>query len=665
MNQVQLRTLCLFLVSTSTVVNSQGGAQVGLPSQANENAQAQVQTNTIMDVGRNDPQYSTLFSALDSVGLTEELSQPGPFTLFAPTNEAFASTGITNPVVVRYLQQPAVWAPQVIDLLTHHVVEDELYALDLTQSDVGTELYTLHGAPLTITSTSPLQLEGVPIVRSDILGSNGVLHSIDESLLLPTSVSQNLADVITGMPFLSSFARYLDQSGLLEMLEGEGPFTILAPTDEAFDRVSDEVMADWEADPLLLLHDLQFHFTSGNLLEEDFGMETPIARFNNLTFDIPLDGIAVGDILANNGVLHIVDRFQRPPQTLAPTYAPNPTSMVGILQARGNFNMLLDSLQNTGRLRDLTVNGPANPFTVFAPTDASFVDLPEKFLDETWETHLINVLTYHIYRGNLYTANLTLGQQVPTLNFNALEVTGLAPTPAVDGVPLAESDIVADNGIIHVVDELLLPPSATNYVMDLYALFPEFDSWVEIVDACNLTSYLSGEGPMTVMSPVGGAIRNLLSIDAYDIDLETWKQIILYHIIPGKLVNFAGLEEEHNSPRSPDDELYYVVDDDDMMGNMTSNVTLPPLPPIHTFEVTTLQGSNITITVQENRVGIAGLLFEDLLVKNGIVQVLDTVLIPPNVTLPLKTATVSVPTVSVPTVSVDSNVSVSRESGGA
>lgn len=630
---------------------------------------------TIVGVARLDPRFLNLTNTLDAVGLSFGLQQKGPFTVFAPTNDAFFNVTKGTPVA-KWLTNVELWRPQVIDLLSHHVVEDELYMLDLKQMDVGTELYTAQGTPITITSTYPtvevngillnetvdeIFLDGTVIMNetdTDIMGSNGVAHAIEE-LLVPPSASQTLIELLRDMPFMSTFVRLLDQADLLqfqqidgpktllEYLEGEGPFTILAPTNEAFESVSEVTLSLWESDPQELLANLLFHIAPGNFREEDLqwvqGVEAPITRLSQETAPVRVRDILVGDTLTSNGILHMVDRVQKVPPTLAPTPAPAPNSLVGIMRGRGEFNMLLDALEETDRLRDLSVNSPLQPFTVFAPRDSSIVrDLPTKFLEKQWETHLINVLTYHIVEGNMRQSNFTVvGQRLATLNFNALEVTSLNP-PRINNVAILET-IQADNGVIHVIDQMLLPPSATNYVVDLYALFPEFRVLLDRIGAAGLTTTLRGEGPMTVLSPVEGAFRNLLNRDIYRIDdIQIWKEILEYHIIPGQLINYAALVEEYTPeitlPPRPSGLLVQDAELDPatqaMIANMTANVTVVP-PPLHTFEVTTLQGSTLKLSVQPNNVGPASILFEDLLVLNGVVQVIDEVLIPPNVTIPL------------------------------
>lgn len=626
---------------------------------------------TIVGVARLDPRFLNLTNTLDAVGLSFGLQQKGPFTVFAPTNDAFANV-TAGTTVAKWLTNVELWRPQVIDLLSHHVVEDELYLMDLQQMEVGMELYTAQGTPLTVTSVLPVvELDGVSVNdmnswndtalnETDNMGSNGVIHVIDE-VLVPPMASQNLIDLMSDMPFLSTFVRLLKQADLLqfqqtdgpktllEYLEGEGPFTIFAPTNEAFESVSEVTMALWESDPEELLENLLFHVAPGNFVEDDLqwvhGVEAPIQRLSQETAAVRVRDILVGDTLTNNGILHMVDRVQKVPPTLAPTLAPGPNSLVGILRGRGEFSMLLDALEETDRLRDLSVNGPLQPFTVFAPRDSSIVTgLPTKFLEKQWETHLINVLTYHIVEGNIMPTNFTaVGQRLATLNFNALEVTSLNP-PRINSAAILET-IQADNGAIHVIDQMLLPPSSTNLAVDLFGLFPEFNVLLDRLKAAGLETTLRGEGPMTVLAPVEGAFRNLLNRDIYRIDdIQIWKEILEYHIIPGQLINYAALVEEYTPeitlPPRPSGLLVQDSEMDPatqaMIANMT-NITVVS-PPLHTFEVMTLQGSKLKLTVQPNNMGSASVLFEDLLVLNGVVQVIDEVLIPPNVTIPLSPA---------------------------
>jgi uncharacterized surface protein with fasciclin (FAS1) repeats len=139
---------------------------------------------TIVDIAASNPDFSTLVSAVEAAGLAETLAGPGPLTVFAPTNDAFAKLPAGT---VESLLEPAN-KDQLAGILTYHVVPAEVMAADVTAGDVS----TVNGAAFSVSTEGGVVITDgqggtANVVQTDIVASNGVIHVIDAVLLPPSS----------------------------------------------------------------------------------------------------------------------------------------------------------------------------------------------------------------------------------------------------------------------------------------------------------------------------------------------------------------------------------------------------------------------------------------------------------------------------------------------
>lgn len=139
---------------------------------------------TIVDIAASNPDFSTLVTAVQAAGLTETLAGPGPYTVFAPTNDAFAKLPAGT---VETLLEPAN-KDQLTSILTYHVVPAAVMAADVTAGDVT----TVNGATFSVSTDGGVVISDgqggtANVVQTDIVASNGVIHVIDAVLLPPSS----------------------------------------------------------------------------------------------------------------------------------------------------------------------------------------------------------------------------------------------------------------------------------------------------------------------------------------------------------------------------------------------------------------------------------------------------------------------------------------------
>jgi uncharacterized surface protein with fasciclin (FAS1) repeats len=281
----------------------------------------------IAELASGNADLSSLVAALDRAGLVSTFTGTTQYTVFAPTNAAFAKF-LSDNGFAKLEDVPVDLLKQV---LTYHVVAGEVKSSQITAGYVKT-LATFG------TSTSNLSLlvgttggvslnKDVKVTTADVDASNGVVHVVDKVIALPTIVTTAVNN-----PEFSSLVAALTRSDLgvdyVQILSGNGPFTVFAPTNAAFSALLTELsLANLAAIPAATLNAvLQYHVVSGaNVLAGDLTDEQEVTTFQTGKFRIDLTGgakiidgqarttnIVVTDVQANNGVVHAIDRVLLP-----------------------------------------------------------------------------------------------------------------------------------------------------------------------------------------------------------------------------------------------------------------------------------------------------------------------------------------------------------------
>ena len=292
-----------------------------------ETTEAPMTENTIVDVAV-DAGFSTLVTAVQAAGLVETLQSDGPFTVFAPTDDAFAALpeGVLDGLLADTEALSAV--------LTYHVVSGEVLAADVVGLNSAT---SVQGEDIAITvDDGGVVLNGLSnVVTTDVEASNGVIHAID-TVILPPSLSADepmasdqepmMADIIATAAEAGSFTTLLaavEAAGLTETLQGEGPFTVFAPTDEAFAALGEETINGLLEDTETLSQILLYHVVSGEVLAANVvGLEAATTvQGEDISIAIVDGGVVLNgtsnvvttDILTSNGVIHVIDAVILPP----------------------------------------------------------------------------------------------------------------------------------------------------------------------------------------------------------------------------------------------------------------------------------------------------------------------------------------------------------------
>ena len=397
--------------------------------------------------------HDSLVAALTQADLVTTLQGDGPFTVFAPTDQAFIDAGIDLTTFDTDEENATL-----VDILTYHVVSGKVMSTDLTD---GMEASALNQDTLTFSvSTTEVKVNDAVVTTADVESSNGVIHVIDKVLMPPADLVDIPATAqSTGIH--TALVAALAQANLVATLQGTGPFTVFAPTDQAFtDAGIDLTTFDTDEENATLVDILTYHVVSGTVLSSDLtdGMEAAALNQDTLTFSVSATEVKVNDavvttadVATSNGVIHVIDKVLMPPADLVdiPTTADSTGVHTALVAALAQAN-LVATLQGTG------------PFTVFAPTDQAFadagIDLTTFDTDEENAT-LVDILTYHVVSGTVMSSDLTDGMEASALNQDTLTFSVSATEVKVNDAVVTAADVATSNGVIHVIDKVLMPPA--------------------------------------------------------------------------------------------------------------------------------------------------------------------------------------------------------------
>ncbi len=481
-------------LGTATLLAACGGGSDTAPAAA---APATATPASIATAATQTPDLSTLVAAVQYAdeGSTEKLlpliSNPGALTVFAPTNAAFdklAEELLGTGKKAADLLTPAL-KDTVRDVLKYHVLTSKVLKADIplgqpiTTALGGSATFKIDLAGDKITITDGRGRTSV-IVATDIQASNGVVHVIDTVLLPPEGAMPPADTSIVGIasqtPALSSLVAALGfasvDGDLVSLLSNTGTFTVFAPTNEAFDALAAELLGAGKTAADLLVPAnkdlvravLQYHVLGAVVKKADIPLGKPIdpvlAGADIFKIDAVGDKVLITDgrnrqsevtatdIMASNGVVHVINKVILPADKdiVETAIASNP-----------EFSILVEAVQAAGLVD--TLKGPG-PLTVFAPTNAAFEALlRERHLTKAQllanKTLLTAVLTYHVVPGLVLKADVPVNTAITTVQGDSFKVgANFKITDANHRQSqITATDVLTKNGVIHVIDKVILP----------------------------------------------------------------------------------------------------------------------------------------------------------------------------------------------------------------
>lgn len=410
-------------------------------------------TENLVQRLERDGRFKTLLTALEVAGLKGTVATGGTFTVFAPTDDAFAALppGTVESLVTN--------VPALQNILLYHVVGGRVSLFELLRNSTAE---TLQGTPLLVVKEgTKVLVNRQTMIFPTLPAKNGNIYPIRGVLLPPDGPSdiRSLADVLALDGRFSTLLAAVNAAGLGNTLVNGGPFTLFAPTDAAFAKLPagtvEALLVDTNAlKNILLYHVLNGRVRSGHLLlqrtaETLQGSDVSVSLRDRAVYVNDSKAITL-NIHAPNALIHAIDAVLLPP-------APEP-NLVEVLSADGRFNTLITALKAAG-LDGVVATG--GPFTIFAPTDAAFAKLPpatvEALLADT--NALKNVLLYHVVSGDKSAIELLRERSVPTLQGARVNVYWWWGRVYVNRSQVIDANIGSGNGTVHAINTVLLPPS--------------------------------------------------------------------------------------------------------------------------------------------------------------------------------------------------------------
>ena len=270
---------------------------------------------------------------------------------------------------------------------------------------------------------------------------------------------KDIVDTAVSAGSFNTLAAALEAADLVGALKGEGPFTVFAPSDEAFAKLPSATLESLlkpenraQLAAILTYHVVPGKVTAADVTGLDFagtlnGQRAGIRVENGSVF-VDDAKVVKTDIMASNGVIHVIDSVLLPASS----------NIVDTAQSAGTFGTLLAAAKAAGLAEALMGEGP---LTVFAPTDEAFAKLPagtvESLLKPENRHKLAGILKYHVVEGRVYADQAVAARTAGTLEGSEVTVRLRGGTVTVNDSKVVAADIDASNGVVHVIDTVLLP----------------------------------------------------------------------------------------------------------------------------------------------------------------------------------------------------------------
>jgi len=271
--------------------------------------------------------------------------------------------------------------------------------------------------------------------------------------------AKDIVDTAVAAGSFTTLAAALTEAGLVDALKAEGPFTVFAPTDDAFAKLPEgtiETLLKAEnRDQLVAI--LTYHVVSGKVMAKDVVGLKAAETMNGQRVDIAVKdekvmiddaSVTTADVKAKNGVIHVIDTV----------LLPTDKTIVGVAKEAGAFGTLLAAVEAAGLADALMGEGP---LTVFAPADDAFAKLPEgtveSLLKEENLEKLQTILKYHVVAGRMFSDAVVEAKSLKTLAGMDVKIAVKDGKAMVNDAQIKATDIDASNGVVHVIDSVLLP----------------------------------------------------------------------------------------------------------------------------------------------------------------------------------------------------------------
>jgi transforming growth factor-beta-induced protein len=497
---------------------------------------------TVVDLAVATDSLSTLVAAATAADLVEVLSDDeNNLTLFAPTNDAFDAlpagllTALLTPGFKMHLEE----------ILLYHAFPDA--AVLSTALEAIQLLEMANGEFVTVTSDAGVvtveTTAGVTstVTTADVAGSNGVVHIID-GVLVPSTIGATVID-LDDFDY-STLLSLITLADLDATLMSAGPFTLFAPDNDAFEEDISEANLAFlisEEGAEMLASILTYHVVAGSVTSDlvTDGAMVATVQGEMLEFEIDDSFVIVNDlatvidedILAFNGVTHGIDTVLFPFETV-----------VELAAATAELSTLVAAASAAGLVEDLGLFEIT--LTVFAPTNDAFAALPAGLVDllltPGFKKHLTEILLYHAFEdAAVLSTDLEATQELSMINGEMVTVnksdTGVVTVVTNGGTTatVTAADMVGSNGVVHIIDGVLVPSSIGANVIALVAT--QYSTLLSLITLADLDATLMSAGPFTLFAPDNAAFGRLPAETVAFLQSADGKaeliEILKYHVV--------------------------------------------------------------------------------------------------------------------------------------
>lgn len=511
--------------------------------------QTQPETS-VYDAAKAAGSFNTLVAALDATGLNATLDDTNnKFTVFAPTDAAFELLGTDT------INSLLADTDTLTKILTYHVLSSEVNA-ETAISLAGQTTATVNGAKIALSlSGDDLLVNTATVTQTDIKTDNGIIHVIDAVLTPPTDATstQNIAEVATAAGTFTTLLKAVETAGLTSALTGSDALTVFAPTDAAFAALGTKTINTLLANPDVLGDILKQHIVSGNvdaITAMSLNGKSATTLLNNqqsVAIDtasnmLKFAGVTVTqtDIAASNGIIHVLDAV-----IVGDVTVPESLGLIPeVATTAGSFNTLISLLGATEL--DQVLSDPTVKFTVFAPTDAAFAALGQETLDALGANteQLKDILLYHVVSGQSVMSDAASAIASSESNMVTMANSDMAALSTVnsklfiDDAVIRTANVQADNGVIHVLDKVIMPPAdkvvSEKTIAEVAAETDDLSTLVTALTTANLVETLSNkEATFTVFAPTNRAFQKIPAdtLNALLADNTGLTQVLTQHVL--------------------------------------------------------------------------------------------------------------------------------------
>lgn len=475
-----------------------------------------------------------MMKALQMSGLARLLNQEN-YTVFAPVDDAFDKYKAeeTSSNVVKITPDLVNLAKDMDDTIVGHVVkgfqrmtdieDEQLLPTELQSADIRINKYNINTRKL-------MTANCVPVVAKDVPATNGIVHVVED--LLPT-VTHGLEHLVSQNPQLTQ----LNQVMKTLQLNDQGQYTLLAPTDAAFDKMKPSLREKIRKGHRCGIEILKQHLLP-NVICSAVTQNRAITKnvlnkyvtLSRQSGKLTVNGAEVihSDVMGTNGVMHVID------EVLIPDDAGD------ILDAleRTETSYFLELITAAG-LDGILQN--MNNFTMFLPNNDAFKALPSAVLKALSDSvdQLERLIHYHIVPQNIKSRDLMNDMHLPTLDGkNEILVKNYYSFPfsrysvkTVQCAPVVQSDVNSCGDTVHIVSKVLLPPSGD--VLHILKKAPEFTRLMALIKSFDLEELFKSKDPITVFAPTNKAFKSLseAALEKLEKDPEKLKSILKSHMV--------------------------------------------------------------------------------------------------------------------------------------